>query len=137
MLNARWLAAVITLTDAWTRPPKRRAILILDIKALVDHDPNWASRRTWRTSRTNGVRSLAVACLKCRRATNRQRSWCPVVPPPEIDCAPQYARQEFGTRHRLCFCSASALGAIRAIGLFQPRDFGVFETAEILSGRSI
>jgi hypothetical protein len=51
------------------RPPKWRAILILDIKRCVDHDPNRASRWTWRTLRANGARSLAVACLNCRRAT--------------------------------------------------------------------
>ena len=60
---------MITLTDAWMRPPKRRAILSSTLKRCVDHDPNRASRWTWRTLRANGVRSLSVACLKCRRAT--------------------------------------------------------------------
>ncbi len=90
MPNARWAGGRDDLNgrvDASTRSGALSSSSTL--KRCVDHDPNRASRWTWRTLRANGVRSLAVACLKCRRATYRQRSWCPVVAHRQGSCRRQ------------------------------------------------
>ena len=51
---------MITLTDAWMGPPKRRAIPILNLKRRRAGEPMDLANM-----RANGIRSLAVACLKC------------------------------------------------------------------------
>jgi len=65
MLNARWAAARDYLNGRVDASTKRRAILILDIKALRPTTIPTGQPMDLANMRANGVRSLAWPCLKC------------------------------------------------------------------------